>query len=115
MDSIGDLSKASMKTEKASNTVTPRAIFSPESGGRQKTNSVSTDITSKGLQLFPVIRVFSSGQRVLSKGPVQQSNTRSDNLASSFHRRCRNWAGLLQTSCKDTVTQFDMILYGVNS
>ena len=33
---------ASMKTEKARRTVTPRAIFSPESGGRQNTSRVST-------------------------------------------------------------------------
>lgn len=35
---------ANMKTEKAKRTVIPKAIFSPDSGGRQKTSSVSTDI-----------------------------------------------------------------------
>ena len=39
---------ASMKTEKASNTVTPRAIFSPESGGKQKTSTVSVLIIIHG-------------------------------------------------------------------
>lgn len=39
---------ASMKTLKARRTVTPRAIFSPESGGRQNTSSVSTDIIMHG-------------------------------------------------------------------
>ena len=39
---------ASMKTEKASSTVMPSAIFSPESGGRQKTSSVSADIMTQG-------------------------------------------------------------------
>ncbi len=39
---------ASMKTEKASRTVTPRAIFSPESGGRQNTSTVSVDIIMHG-------------------------------------------------------------------
>lgn len=39
---------ASMKTENASRTVTPRAIFSPESGGRQKTNTVKVLIIIHG-------------------------------------------------------------------
>lgn len=39
---------ASMKTEKARRTVTPRAIFSPESGGRQNTRRVRTDIIIQG-------------------------------------------------------------------
>ncbi len=39
---------ASMKTEKARRTVTPRAIFSPESGGRQNTSTVSVDIIMHG-------------------------------------------------------------------
>ena len=39
---------ASMNTEKASKTVIPRAIFSPESGGRQNTNNVSADIIIHG-------------------------------------------------------------------
>lgn len=39
---------ASMKTEKASSTVMPRAIFSPLSGGRQNTSSVSADIMTQG-------------------------------------------------------------------
>ena len=39
---------ASMKTEKASMTVTPRAIFSPESGGMQNTNTVRVDIIMQG-------------------------------------------------------------------
>ena len=34
--------------EKASRTVTPRAIFSPESGGRQNTSTVSVDIIMHG-------------------------------------------------------------------
>ena len=34
--------------EKASRTVTPSAIFSPESGGRQKTSTVSVDIIMHG-------------------------------------------------------------------
>jgi len=33
---------ASMKTEKAKRTVIPRAIFSPDSGGKQKTSNVRT-------------------------------------------------------------------------
>ena len=39
---------ASMKTEKASKTVIPRPIFSPESGGRQKTRTVSVLIIMHG-------------------------------------------------------------------
>lgn len=39
---------ASIKTEKASNTVMPRAIFSPESGGKQNTSNVSADIIIHG-------------------------------------------------------------------
>ena len=39
---------ASMKTLKASSTVTPSAIFSPLSGGMQNTSSVSTDIIMQG-------------------------------------------------------------------
>lgn len=39
---------ANIKTEKASSTVTPRAIFSPESGGRQKTRRVSADNMTQG-------------------------------------------------------------------
>ena len=39
---------ASMKTENARRTVTPRAIFSPESGGRQKTNTVKVLIIIHG-------------------------------------------------------------------
>ena len=39
---------ANMKTEKARMTVTPRAIFSPESGGIQKTSTVSVDIIMQG-------------------------------------------------------------------
>lgn len=39
---------ASMKTEKASRTVMPSAIFSPDSGGRQNTSSVRTDIMTQG-------------------------------------------------------------------
>ena len=39
---------ASMKTLKARMTVTPRAIFSPESGGRQKTRTVRLDIIIHG-------------------------------------------------------------------
>ena len=39
---------ANMKTLNASKTVTPKAIFSPESGGKQKTNKVSTDIIIQG-------------------------------------------------------------------
>lgn len=41
---------ANMKTEKASSTVMPSAIFSPESGGRQNTSNVSTDIIMHGLR-----------------------------------------------------------------
>ena len=51
MDSLvsGILSAmANMKTEKARMTVTPRAIFSPESGGIQKTSTVSVDIIMQG-------------------------------------------------------------------
>ena len=39
---------ASMKTLKARMTVTPRAIFSPESGGRQNTSTVRDDIIMHG-------------------------------------------------------------------
>jgi hypothetical protein len=39
---------ANIKTEKASNTVIPRAIFSPESGGRQNTSRVRADIIMHG-------------------------------------------------------------------
>ena len=39
---------ANMKTEKANKTVTPSAIFSPESGGRQKTKTVKVDIIMQG-------------------------------------------------------------------
>ena len=39
---------ASMNTENARSTVTPRAIFSPESGGIQKTSNVSTDNIIQG-------------------------------------------------------------------
>ena len=39
---------ANMKTEKARITVTPRAIFSPESGGMQNTSTVSVDIIMQG-------------------------------------------------------------------
>ena len=39
---------ASMKTEKARMTVTPSAIFSPESGGMQNTSTVSVDIIMQG-------------------------------------------------------------------
>ena len=39
---------ASMKTEKARSTVTPRAIFSPESGGKQNTSTVNVDIIMQG-------------------------------------------------------------------
>ena len=39
---------ANMKTEKARSTVTPRAIFSPESGGKQKTSTVNVLIIIHG-------------------------------------------------------------------
>ena len=39
---------ANIKTENASSTVTPNAIFSPDSGGRQKTSNVSVDIMMHG-------------------------------------------------------------------
>ena len=39
---------ANMKTENASKTVTPRAIFSPESGGKQKTSTVNVLIIIHG-------------------------------------------------------------------
>ena len=39
---------ANMKTENARMTVTPRAIFSPESGGMQKTRTVRVDIIMQG-------------------------------------------------------------------
>jgi len=39
---------ASMKTEKASSTVMPRPIFSPESGGRQNTRTVRVLIIMQG-------------------------------------------------------------------
>jgi hypothetical protein len=39
---------ASMKTEKAKRTVMPKAIFSPESGGRQKTRRVRADSMMQG-------------------------------------------------------------------
>lgn len=39
---------ASIKTEKASKTVTPSAIFSPESGGKQKTRTVKVLIIMQG-------------------------------------------------------------------
>ena len=39
---------ANMKTEKARRTVTPNAIFSPESGGRQNTSTVRVDIIMQG-------------------------------------------------------------------
>jgi hypothetical protein len=39
---------ANMKTEKAKRTVTPSAIFSPESGGKQKTRTVKVDIIMQG-------------------------------------------------------------------
>ena len=39
---------ASMKTLKASKTVMPRAIFSPDSGGKQKTKSVKIDNMTHG-------------------------------------------------------------------
>ena len=39
---------ANMKTEKARMTVTPSAIFSPESGGMQNTSTVSVDIIMQG-------------------------------------------------------------------
>ena len=51
MDSLvsGILSAmANMKTEKARITVTPRAIFSPESGGTQNTSTVNVDIIMQG-------------------------------------------------------------------
>ena len=37
-----------MKTEKAKSTVTPRAIFSPESGGKQNTRTVKVLIIMQG-------------------------------------------------------------------
>jgi hypothetical protein len=39
---------ANIKTENANKTVIPRAIFSPESGGRQNTNNVNADIIIHG-------------------------------------------------------------------
>ena len=39
---------ANMKTENASKTVTPRAIFSPESGGKQNTSTVNVLIIIQG-------------------------------------------------------------------
>ena len=39
---------ASMKTENARSTVTPRAIFSPESGGKQNTSTVNVLIIMHG-------------------------------------------------------------------
>ena len=39
---------ANMKTEKAKSTVTPRAIFSPESGGKQNTRTVKVLIIIQG-------------------------------------------------------------------
>ena len=39
---------ANMKTENARSTVTPRAIFSPESGGKQNTSTVSVLIIIHG-------------------------------------------------------------------
>ena len=43
-----DANKGIVVPEKASRTVTPRAIFSPESGGRQNTSTVSVDIIMQG-------------------------------------------------------------------
>jgi hypothetical protein len=45
---------ASIKTEKARRTVIPSAIFSPLSGGRQKTSNVSTDIIIQGSTTFTI-------------------------------------------------------------
>ncbi len=39
---------ANMNTENANRTVTPSAIFSPESGGIQNTRSVRTDSIRQG-------------------------------------------------------------------
>ena len=39
---------ANMKTENAKSTVTPRAIFSPESGGKQNTSTVNVLIIMQG-------------------------------------------------------------------
>ena len=39
---------ANMKTEKARSTVTPKAIFSPESGGKQNTKTVNVLIIIHG-------------------------------------------------------------------
>ena len=45
--------------EKASRTVTPRAIFSPESGGRQNTSTVSVDIIMQGKTMLYLERKVS--------------------------------------------------------
>ena len=39
---------ANMKTENANSTVTPNAIFSSDSGGKQNTSNVSVDIIKQG-------------------------------------------------------------------
>ena len=39
---------ANINTEKARMTVTPKAIFSPESGGMQNTSTVRVDIIMQG-------------------------------------------------------------------
>ena len=40
---------SNIKTEKASNTVSPNVIFSPESGGRQKPVNVNIDSSTQGM------------------------------------------------------------------
>ena len=54
---------ASMKTENAKRTVTPRAIFSPESGGRQKTKTVRVLIIMHGnTMLYLKIKILINKQ-----------------------------------------------------
>jgi len=43
---------SSIKTEKASRTVSPKLVFSPESGFIQKHNNVSTDSITQGITML---------------------------------------------------------------
>ena len=52
---------ANIKTEKAKSTVTPRAIFSPESGGKQNTKTVSVLIIIQGnTMLYLKVKIYTS-------------------------------------------------------
>ncbi len=65
---------ASMKTEKARRTVTPSPIFSPESGGRQNTNTVSVLIIMHGntmlyLKAFDILSKLEQHSKRCPKRP----------------------------------------------